>query len=60
LQARTCAGEMATFAMHKRMYSQERGALAPRGWVTCVERKSKIPSRRAFVRQHKSGGRHTP
>jgi hypothetical protein len=26
LQARTCAGEMATFAMHKRMYSQERGA----------------------------------
>jgi hypothetical protein len=26
LQARMCAGEMATFAMHKRMYNQERGA----------------------------------
>jgi len=26
LQARTFAGEMATFAMHKRIYSQERGA----------------------------------
>ena len=29
LQARTCAGEMATFAMHKRMYSQERGRKPP-------------------------------
>jgi hypothetical protein len=34
LQARTFAAEMATFAMHKRMYNQERGTLAPRGWVT--------------------------
>jgi hypothetical protein len=29
LQARTCAGEMTTFAMHKRMYSQERGGVSP-------------------------------
>ncbi len=29
LQARTCAGEMTTFAMHKRMYSQERGRQPP-------------------------------
>jgi hypothetical protein len=55
LQARTCAGEMATFAIHKRIYSQKRGASAPRGWVTRVRRKSQIPSRRAFVQQHKSG-----
>jgi hypothetical protein len=59
LQARTCAGELATFAMHKRVYSQERGASPCRGWVTRVQRKSKIPSRRAFA-QGKSGGASAP
>jgi hypothetical protein len=36
LNARTRAGEMATFAMHKRMYNQERGALAPRGFAAAT------------------------
>jgi hypothetical protein len=59
LNARTRAGEMATFAMHKRMYNQERGALAPRVKQNAVANRNRA-SPTICVRSPGAGGVSPP